>query len=457
MNKGVISLFLAVVMLAAIATGCGSAVPPDTPAAAPATEAAAPATEAAAPATEAAAPATEAAAEAAAEPVTLEFTQWWEPELPAGEFRALMDEFEAQNPGIKVELISGPYAATKEQVVAGAAAGTMSDVVGLDGAWVSDFVKQGSIANLTELMEQAGYDDSELASQIQLNGSTYMIPVVNFVYPVFVNLDLMEKAGIANPPASRSEFADAATKLTDATNNVSGWVLPLSMEQPNGIQNDVMSWVWASGGSMMKDGKPDLTNEDVRSAMEYIKGLYDAGVVAPGSATMKEQDKVEEFTNGRVGMMIDSLAHINLIRERNPDLKFAITALPAKDDYTGKRGLPYASWGIGISATSEHQAEAWKLVQFLMSKDVNSKLSSIAHAFPGNVNSTPDFVETDELFGAAFEVFQTGYLANEFVGLPVAEELMRSFDEQFQLYLDDGQSLDDTLNLAQEAWMENFQ
>ena len=66
-------------------------------------------------------------------------------------------------------------------------------------------------------------------------------------------------------------------------------------------------------------------------------------------------------------------------------------------------------------------------------------------------------METDELFGAAFEVFQAGYLANEFVGLPVAEDLMRSFDEQFQLYLDDGQSLDDTLNLAQEAWMENFQ
>jgi multiple sugar transport system substrate-binding protein len=367
-----------------------------------------------------------------------------------------MDEFEAQNPGIKVNLISGPYSTTREQVVAGAAAGTMSDVVGLDGAWVSDFVKQGSIANLTDLMKQAGYDDSELASQIQLNGYTYMIPVVNFVYPVFVNLDLMAKAGIANPPSTRSEFADAAKKLTDATNNVYGWVLPLSLELPNGIQNDVMSWVWASGGSMMKEGQPDLTNDSVRRAMEYIKGLYDAGVIAPGAFSMKEQDKVEEFTNGRVGMMIDSLAHINLIRERNPDLKFAITALPAADDYTGKRGLPYASWGIGISATSEHQAEAWKLVQFLMSKDVNSKLSSIANAFPGNINSTPDFVQTDELFGAAFEVFKVGYLANEFVGLPVAEELMRAFDEQFQPYLDGSQSLDDTLNKAQEAWMKNF-
>ena len=28
----------------------------------------------------------------AAEDVTLEFAQWWEPELPAGEFRALMED-----------------------------------------------------------------------------------------------------------------------------------------------------------------------------------------------------------------------------------------------------------------------------------------------------------------------------------------------------------------------------
>ncbi|MEZ4726101.1 MAG: sugar ABC transporter substrate-binding protein [Caldilineaceae bacterium] len=430
MKMRVTSLLVVVALLATIIAGCA---PVAAPAAAPAGES------------------------AGGEAITLEFQQWWEPELPEGSFRALMDEFEAANPGIKVELISGPYATTKEQVVAGAAAGTMADVVGLDGAWVSDFVKQGSIANLTELMTQAGFDDSEVAAQIQLNGGTYMIPVVNFVYPVFVNLDLMEKAGIAAPPTTRTEFADAAAKLTDAANNVSGWVLPLSMEQPNGIQNDVMSWLWASGGSMMKDGKPDLTNDGVRSTMEYIKSLYDAGVIAPGAFAMKEQDKVEEFVNGRVGMMVDSLAHINLIRERNPDLKFAITALPAADDYTGKRGLPYASWGIGVSATSEHPAEAWKLVQFLLSKDVNTKLSSIAHAFPGNINSTPDYVGTDESFAAAFEVFKAGYLANEFTGLPVAEELMRLFDEQFQPYLDGSQSLDDTLNNAQAAWMENFE
>jgi multiple sugar transport system substrate-binding protein len=391
-------------------------------------------------------------------PVTLEFAQWWEPELPAGEFRALIDEFEAENPGITVTLLSGPYSTTRDQIIAGAATGTLPDVVGLDGAWVSDLVRQRAITSLSALMDEAAFDDAELAAQIQLNGQTYMIPVVNFVYPVFVNLDLLEQAGVAAPPTTRSEFAEAAAQIAEAAPGVAGWALPLSMEQPNGIQNDVMSWVWASGGSMLADGQPNLVgNDDIIDVVEFIKGLYDAGVLAPGAFAMREQDKVEEFVNERVGMVVSSLAHINLIRDRNPDLNFAITALPAADGYTGPRGLPYASWGIGVAEGSANKAEAWKLVEFLMSRDVNSRLSSIANAFPGNVNSEPDFVAADALFADAFEVFQAGFLANEFVGLPVAEQLMRQFNEHFQLYLEGELSVDEFLANAQAEWVRSFQ
>lgn len=388
--------------------------------------------------------------------VTIEFAQWWEPELPDGEFRALIDKFEDENPGITVDLVSGPYASTKEQLFAGAASGTMPDVVGLDGAWVNDFASQGVIADLTELMKENDYDDSELASQIQVDGSTYMIPVVNFVYPMFTNDTLLADAGVTAPPTTRTEFADAAAKVTALGGDVSGWVLPLSLEAPNGVQNDVMSWVWASGGSMLKDGQPDLTNDDVTSAIDYLGGLWDDGVIASGSFTMKEQDKVEEFTNGRVGMMIDSLAHINLIRESNPDLQFSISAIPAEDGYDGERGIPYASWGIGVAENSEHKEAAFKLVEFLMSQDTNSELSTMAKAFPGNSESVPDFVNDDELFAKAFEIYQAGYPANEFTGLPVAEDLMRQLGEQLQSAFDGQQSIDDALKKAQESWLKEF-
>ena len=96
--------------------------------------------------------------------------------FPLAHFGKLMDQFEAQNPNIKVKLLSGPYANTKQQEVAGAATGTMACVLGLDGAWVSDFVKQGAITNLSDIMKSTGYDESQLAAQVKENGSTYMIP-----------------------------------------------------------------------------------------------------------------------------------------------------------------------------------------------------------------------------------------------------------------------------------------
>jgi multiple sugar transport system substrate-binding protein len=400
--------------------------------------------------------ATAMSASAAFSDTNIEFIQWWEPEMPAGSLRGIMDDFEAANTGITVTLVSGPYSATRDQIVVGAASGTLSDVVGLDGAWVNGLNKQGAITDMGPLMDGASYDRSQIADIVQLGGKSVMFPLASFVYPVFVNLDIAASAGVDTMPSTRSEFVDAAAKMTDADKNQYGWVLPLSLQSPGGIQNDVMSWNWASGNSMLKDGKPDLENPNVIETLEFIKSMDDAGVISPGIFAKKEQDKVEEFVNGRVGMMISSLAHINLIRERNPDLNFGISAIPAVDGYDGARGLPYASWGIGISDSTENKEEAWKLVEYLMSPEVNGKLVSIANAFPGNVNATPDFVQSDELFGKAFKIFQSGYLANEFVGLPVAEELMRQLNVEMQKMMDGQQSAAEAAAAAQAKWLAEF-
>jgi multiple sugar transport system substrate-binding protein len=387
---------------------------------------------------------------------TIEFVQWWEPELPAGALRGIIDGFEAANPGIKVKLVSGPFSATHDQIVAGAASGTLSDVVGLDGAWVNELAKQGAIAPMDSFMDETKFDRSQMADIIKVDGKSYMFPLASFVYPVFVNLDMAKAAGVDKLPSTRTEFADAAKKMTHPDKNQYGWVLPLSLQVPNGSQNDVMSWVWASGQSMLKDGKPNVDNDAVVSVLSYIKSLNDAGVISPGINAKKEQDKLEEFVNGRVGMMIHSLALLNLMRQRNPNLNIDISALPAADGYTGKRGLPYASWGIGISNNSSHKAEAWKLVSYLTSPEVNGKLVTIAHAFPGNVNAKPDLSKSDPLFVKAFNIFQSGKLANEFIGLPVAEQLQRDMDVELQKMLDGQQTPQQAAAATQKQWLSEF-
>lgn len=386
----------------------------------------------------------------------LEFSQWWEPELPAGSLRAIMDDFEAENPDITVTLISGPYATTRDQIAIGAATGTMSDVVGLDGAWVNNLSAQNAIADMTPLMDETGFDKSQVADIVTVDDKAVMFPVASFVYPLFINTDFAEAAGVTEVPTTRSEFLEAAEMMTNPEENRYGWALPLSLQSASSVLNDMMSWVWASGGSMMADGKPALTEPPVVDMLAFINSLNEAGVISPGIATKTEQEKVEEFVNGRIGMMVDTLAHVNLIRERNPDLNFEVSALPVADGYDGKRGMAYASWGIGISEATEHKEEAWKLVEFMMREDVNARLVSLANAFPGNVNAEPDFVTSDEAFATAFEIFQDGYLANEFTGLPVAVDLMRQFAIETQKMLEGQQSPEEAAAAAQESWMKEF-
>ena len=89
---------------------------------------------------------------------TIEFIQWWEPEMPAGALRGIMDDFEAANPGHQGHAGQRPlfrHATTRSSV--GAASGTLSDVVGLDGAWVNGLAKQGAIASMDPLMDAASY------------------------------------------------------------------------------------------------------------------------------------------------------------------------------------------------------------------------------------------------------------------------------------------------------------
>ena len=132
--------------------------------------------------------------------------------------------------------------------------------------------------------------------------------------------------------------------------------------------------------------------------------------------------------------------------------------MPVKDGYAEKSGLDVANWGIGIASNCEHQEEAMKFVEYLMSPEVNAELAQLANAFPGNSTSEPDYSSNDELFKKAYDIFGKGYAINEFTGAPTSEDLMRSFNEQFVLYLDgDTASADEMLNEVQKAWEPAFE
>lgn len=206
-----------------------------------------------------------------------------------------------------------------------------------------------------------------------------------------------------------------------------------------------MFWVWVFGGFMLKDGKLNFENDDVVGMFDYFNKLNKDGVVLFGIFVKKEQDKVEEFVNGCVGMMIDFFVYVNLICQCNLNFYFGVLVFFVKDGYIGKCGMFYVFWGIGISESSKYKEEVWKFVEFLMSFKVNSQLVFIVNVFLGNVKVQLDFVKSDVIFGDVFKIYQSGYLVNEFVGFLVVEELMCDMNVEVQKFFDGQQLVKDVV------------
>jgi multiple sugar transport system substrate-binding protein len=65
-------------------------------------------------------------------------------------------------------------------------------------------------------------------------------------------------------------------------------------------------------------------------------------------------------------------------------------------------------------------------------------------------------VKSDAMFKTAFDIWNKGVPANEFTGLPTAEDLMRSFDVQLQESLANSQPVQTSLANVQTDWSSKF-
>ncbi|MFR5586121.1 MAG: hypothetical protein ACLTLQ_21830 [[Clostridium] scindens] len=58
---------------------------------------------------------------------------WWAVECPEGYVQDIVDKYEKET-GVKIELLSAPFADTKTQITSGASTGTVADIVSVTAA-----------------------------------------------------------------------------------------------------------------------------------------------------------------------------------------------------------------------------------------------------------------------------------------------------------------------------------
>lgn len=365
--------------------------------------------------------------------VTLKFQQWWGAELPSGYLEEICSDFESET-GIKIELLTAPWSDTKTAITAGATNGTIADILSVDGAWLSEFVEMNILTDIYA----AGLNSDLTYDTWKVNGTSYVAPILNFTYPMFVNKDILDASGVDEIPKTWSELLDASKKITNA--GYSAFALNLGTTNANGIQNVFGGMGWGSGINIKDEvGNYKITdNKGLAELAEFFKSLYDNGLLYPGMSTLEESEMTSNFAAGNCAFTIASAATMS----QYTDINFEATTTPVKDGYTDKSGICYASWAVGISESSEHKEEAAMFINYLLGgKDgtdgyATAGLASTMTAFPNSVIAEPDYSKAPEQFREYYELYKVNYVINEYIGLPNASSVMTLMTNDLVEYLE---------------------
>ena len=127
-----------------------------------------------------------------------------------------IEDFEAANPNIKVELVSPPYESAETKVASMLAAGQEVDIVEIRDNSVGAWINNGFLATLDDLV--TGWDgkdqlvDAALLTGSSMGDATYFIPQFLYVKALMVRTDILQKLGVTEMPKTTDEFLAVANR-----------------------------------------------------------------------------------------------------------------------------------------------------------------------------------------------------------------------------------------------------
>ncbi|HVZ00562.1 MAG TPA: ABC transporter substrate-binding protein [Dongiaceae bacterium] len=295
--------------------------------------------------------------------------------------RSMAKDFETANPGIKVNLEFVPYEGLHDKIVAGSGAQGY-DVVLFDVIWPAEFAKHGILMDVTSRISP---DDTAKVfdgawSTVTYEGKRYGMPWILDTKYLFYNKEMLEKAGIANPPKTWDELVADAKVLKEK--GISKYPIVWSWAQAEAVICDYTTLVDAYGGKFFDDaGKPAIDQDGALDAMKFMEQTLKDGITNPNSKEYLEEDVRKVFSNGDAAFALNWTYMYNMANGDPKESKIVgkVGVVPApgiagKSEFSAVNG----SMGLGIAAKSAHPDEAWKFIAFLTSQPEQNKFAKLS-------------------------------------------------------------------------------
>jgi multiple sugar transport system substrate-binding protein len=302
----------------------------------------------------------------------------------------MIDEFEKENPTIKVKYVGIPIAQVQQKYDTALAGGGLPDVGGVSTAMLANLVAREALEPMDERVSGSALNGKLNEQVVDTVKATvpdeklYMVPLSTNMGVFWYRTDWFSEAGLS-PPQNWDEFYAAIEKLTNKGENRYGYTI----RGGAGSISQLLEVLYGQSGiEEIFDSSGESTVNDPRNveALERISGLYKK--FTPDADVTNDYVKmVAQFDGGNIGIMQHNLgSYTDHVKTLGAD-KVAAMFVPAGEN--GNRTVTsHPVTGLGVFAGGERKDAAFTFAEFVASKGMNTYWAKETGVLPANTEVT---------------------------------------------------------------------
>lgn len=293
-------------------------------------------------------------------------------------FQEIINDFEAENPDIHVELT---YASDGETVLlTRIASNEVPDTMSLYPAEMTyrQLLDEGYIMDLTDCGFESNVEQSmlDLASY---NGAQISLPYTLSLYGIHYNKTLFNELGI-EVPTTMDELIEVCKTLKEA--GYDAFALPFA-NNANQIAERLISAFDSNSYvdfQAVADGEKDIHDVASLTALaDFIKAIKPYS--SEDAMGMNNDSAHADFVNKKAAMRLQGSWYLSTFEEANADFEIGLFGIPSP--VTGKTIIPVnIDTGFSISATTKYPDACMKWIEYLSRTEVAQKYYTV----DGNIN-----------------------------------------------------------------------
>jgi multiple sugar transport system substrate-binding protein len=313
----------------------------------------------------------------------IRYAIWGDPAELANQI-ALVEAFEAEHPGIDVEVTVSDWDAYWTGLQTSIAGGDAPDVFAMDGPLFPDYQSRGVLLDLKPYIDRDGFDvtalaDAGVAHFTTADGGQYGLPRDLNVVALYYNKAMFDAAGLAYPDETWDwdtlvEVGKQLTLDADGNGQPEQWGF---YTETSDMENYWSELVWQNGGEIISEDRTQtlLGSEEAVGGLQFLQDLiWTHKIMPPADIVLQLGDAFEQ---GLAAM--ESNGSWLVPTHLNAGIDLGIAPLPAG---AAGQATSVNPTGAVVSASTKNPEAAWAFVSWLVGPEAQEMLMQSKAALP---------------------------------------------------------------------------